>query len=38
IITPDTISFLSDEYQKRTNLNTHAATRQVNRERTSIRV
>ncbi|CAF5172708.1 unnamed protein product, partial [Rotaria sp. Silwood1] len=38
IITPYTISFLSDEDQKRTNLNTHAATRQFNRERTSIHV
>ncbi len=38
IITPYTISFLSDEDQKRTHLNTYAATRQVNRERTSIHV
>jgi len=38
IITPYTISFLSDEDQKRTNLNTQAATRQFNRERTSIHV
>ncbi|CAF3870877.1 unnamed protein product [Adineta steineri] len=36
IITPYTISFLSDEDQKRTNLNAQAATRQFNRERTSI--
>lgn len=38
IITPYTISFLSDEDQKRTNLNVQAATRQVNRERTSIHI
>ncbi len=38
IITPYTISFLSDEDQKRTHLNTYAATRQFNRERTSIHV
>lgn len=38
IITPYTISFLSDEDQKRTNLNIQAATRQFNRERTSIQV
>ena len=38
IITPYTISFLSDEDQKRTNLNAHASTRQFNRERTSIHV
>ncbi|CAF3421185.1 unnamed protein product [Rotaria socialis] len=38
IITPYTISFLSDDDQKRTTLNTHAATRQFNRERTSIHV
>jgi hypothetical protein len=38
IITPYTISFLSDEDQKRTNLNAYAATRQFNRERTSIHV
>jgi hypothetical protein len=38
IITPYTISFLSDEDQKRTNLNAQAATRQFNRERTSIHV
>ena len=38
IITPYTISFLSDEDQKRTNLNTQAATRQFNRERTSIHI
>ncbi|CAF1431124.1 unnamed protein product [Adineta ricciae] len=38
IITPYTISFLSDEDQKRTHLNTFAATRQFNRERTSIHV
>ncbi len=36
IITPYTISFLSDEDQKRTNLNVQASTRQFNRERTSI--
>jgi hypothetical protein len=36
IITPYTISFLSDEDQKRTNLNIQASTRQFNRERTSI--
>ena len=36
IITPYTISFLSDEDQKRTNLNAFAATRQFNRERSSI--
>ncbi|CAF4168001.1 unnamed protein product, partial [Rotaria magnacalcarata] len=34
IITPYTISFLSDDDQKRTILNTHAATRLFNRERT----
>ena len=38
IITPYTISFLSDNDQKRTHLNTYAATRQFNRERTSIHV
>lgn len=38
IITPYTISFLSDEDQKRTHLNANAATRQFNRERTSIHV
>jgi len=38
IITPYTISFLSVEDQKRTNLNAHAATRQFNRERTSTHV
>jgi hypothetical protein len=38
IITPYTISFLSDEDQKRTHLNAYAATRQFNRERTSIHV
>jgi hypothetical protein len=38
IITPYTISFLSDEDQKRTNLNAQAATRQSNRERTSTHV
>lgn len=38
IITPYTISFLSDEDQKRTNLNVLAATRQFNRERTSSQV
>jgi len=38
IITPYTISFLSDEDQKRTHLNTFASTRQFNRERTSIHV
>ncbi|CAF4052349.1 unnamed protein product [Rotaria magnacalcarata] len=38
IITPYTISFLSDDDQKRTILNTHAATRLFNRERTSIHV
>ena len=38
IITPYTISFLSDEDQKRTNLNILAATRQFNRERTSSQV
>lgn len=38
IITPYTISFLSDEDQKRTNLNIQAATRQFNRERTSSQV
>ncbi|UJR27175.1 hypothetical protein I4U23_008471 [Adineta vaga] len=38
IITPYTISFLSDDDQKRTHLNTFAATRQFNRERTSIHV
>ncbi|CAF1276792.1 unnamed protein product [Adineta ricciae] len=35
IITPYTISFLSDEDQKRSNLNAQASTRQFNRERTS---
>lgn len=38
IITPYTISFLSDDDHKRTMLNTYAATRQFNRERTSIHV
>ena len=38
IITPYTISFLSDDDQKRTHLNTYASTRQFNRERTSIHV
>lgn len=38
IITPYTISFLSDEDQKRTHLNTYATTRQFNRERTSMHV
>ncbi|CAF4327235.1 unnamed protein product, partial [Rotaria sp. Silwood2] len=38
IITPYTISFLSDEDQKRTNLNVLPSTRQFNRERTSIHV
>ena len=38
IITPYTISFLSDEDQKRTHLNTHAATRHFNRERTGVHV
>ena len=38
IITPYTISFLSDEDQKRTSLNAQAATRQFNRERTSVHV
>ena len=35
IITPYTISFLSDEDQKRSNLNAQASTREFNRERTS---
>ena len=35
---PYTISFLSDEDQKRNNLNAQAVTRQFNRERTSIQV
>ncbi|CAF4472522.1 unnamed protein product, partial [Rotaria magnacalcarata] len=38
IITPYTISFLSDDDQKRTTLNKYASTRQFNRERTSIHV
>ena len=38
IITPYTISFLSDEDQKRTNLNEQPATRQFNGERTSVHV
>ncbi|CAF1172099.1 unnamed protein product [Rotaria magnacalcarata] len=38
IITPYTISFLSDEDQKRTNLNELPATRQFNGERTSVHV
>ncbi|CAF1577265.1 unnamed protein product, partial [Didymodactylos carnosus] len=38
IITPYTISFLSDEDQKRNKLNEYAATRQFNRERTSVHV
>ncbi|CAF3632096.1 unnamed protein product [Rotaria sordida] len=38
IITPYTISFLSDDDQKRTNLNALPSTRQFNRERTSIHV
>ncbi|CAF3400709.1 unnamed protein product [Rotaria socialis] len=36
IITPYTISFLSDDDQKRTTLNQYASTRRFNRERTSI--
>ena len=35
IITPYTISFLSDEDQKRANLNIQPSTRQFNRERAS---
>ncbi|UJR08632.1 hypothetical protein I4U23_012891 [Adineta vaga] len=35
IITPYTISFLSEEDQKRANLNAQAVTREFNRERTS---
>ena len=38
ILMPYTISFLSDEDQKRNNLNAQAVTRQFNRERTSIQV